>query len=227
MLLRLLCALILSAVCSTAAAQDPPPAPQPQLSEIVLTGATIFNSDDISWLLHLRRGEPLPAEPEEIAKRLERLYGREGFTAAKVTAAFDAGKLTLTVDEGTFTAVDIEGANAGLRERLEQSLEMAGVRPGEPFNEPAARKAIRRVLAPSAGGVSLRTIELVERAGRRMLRIAVRRKEGDVSFGVSANGREDLFNPVDGLAFPVSLNAVVFDRSGFNYTFLGGFASMV
>jgi len=77
----------------------------------------------------------------------------------------------------------------------------------------------------AAGGVSLRTTELVERAGRRMLRIAVRRKEGDVSFGVSANGREDLFNPVDGLAFPVSLNAVVFDRSGFNYTFLGGFAS--
>lgn len=225
MLLRLLWALILTAVCSTAAAQDPPSPPQPQLSETVVTGATIFTSDDISWLLHLRRGEPLPADPDEIAKRLERLYGREGFTAAKVTAAFDAGKLTLTVDEGSYTAVDIEGASAGLRERLEQSLEMAGVRPGEPFNEPAARRAIRRVLAPSAGGVSLRTIEVVERAGRRLLRITVRRKEGDVSFAAGANSREDFFNPVDGLAFPVSLNAVVFDRSGFNYTFIGGFAS--
>lgn len=223
---RLLPVLLLCALAGTAAAaQDPSPQPPPRLTEIAVTGATIFTADDIHWLLHLRRGELLPADPAEIAKRLERLYAREGFSAAKVTATFDAGRLSLAVEEGTFASIVIEGANDRLRERLSRSLDGAGVRAGEPFNEPAARRAIRRVLAPSAGGLALRDLDIVEHAGARALRVAVSRRDGDVSLAIESQGREDLFSPVDGLSLPVALNAVVYDRSGFNYTFIGGFAS--
>ena len=215
-----LCALI----ATTAAAQETPP-PQPRVSEIAVSGATIFTPDDIHWLLHLRRGEALPADPDEIAKRLERLYEREGFTAAKVTATFTAGRLSLAIDEGTFTSIVIEGAAERLRDRLRKSLDDAGVRAGEPFNEPAARRAVRRVLAPSAGGLTLRDLGLIESAGDRALRIGIRREAADVSIGLDSAGREDLFSPVDAISLPLRLDLVAYDRSGFNYTYVGGFAS--
>ena len=214
--------VVCALMAAPASAQDPPP--QLRVTEIAVSGATIFTADDIQWLLHLRRGEALPAEPDEIGKRLERLYEREGFTAAKVTASFDAGRLTLAIDEGTFSAIDIEGAGPGLRQRLEQSLEGAGVRAGEPFNEPAARRAIRRVLAPSAGGLTLRELGLVDRDGGRRLRVDVRHSKGDISIN-TGSGREDLFNPVDGFSIPVGFNAVAYDGGGFNYTVFSGFAS--
>lgn len=221
----LLTALLLVPLVSSFAAAQDPRQPQPVLTEISLKGSTIFTLDDIGWLLHLRKGEALPAGADEIAQRLERLYEREGFTAAKVTAALDAGKLTLAVDEGLFTAIAIEGANARLRGQLERSLEQAGIRTGEPFNEPVARRAIRRVLAPTNGGFSLSAIGLVEVTGGRHLRIAVDRDTGNFSVGLGTNGREDLFSPVDGLSLSVAFTAVAYDRSGFNYTFLGGFGS--
>ena len=223
--LRLLPAVMLLALIATAAAAQEVPSPQPTVTEIVIKGATIFSSDDVHWLLHLRKEEALPAGPEEVAKRLERLYEREGYTAAKVTATFDAGRLTLVIDEGSFTAIDVEGGSTGLNERLRRSLEAAGVRPGEPFNEPAARRAVGRVLGPSAGGFSLSDIGLVERAGSRLLRVEINRNEGDFGVGVDTAGREDLFSPVDGLSFPLGFRAVVYDRSGFNYTFIGGYAT--
>jgi hypothetical protein len=142
-----------------------------------------------------------------------------------VTATVEGGQLTLAIEEGNFTAFDVLGGSARLRERLERSLADAGVRPGEPFNEPAARRAVRRVLAPSAGGVTLDELDLVERAGARVLRVRLRRSEGNVSISTGSQGREDLFSPVDGLALPLGFSAVAYDRSGFNYTFIGGFAS--
>ena len=223
--LRLVPAVLLLALIATAAAAQEVPPPQPTVTDVVIKGATIFGSDDVHWLLHLRKGEALPAEPEEVAKRLERLYEREGYTAAKVTATFDAGRLTLIIDEGSFTAIDVAGGSTGLNERLRRSLETSGVRPGEPFNEPAARRAVLRVLAPSAGGFSLSDIGLVERAGARLLRVEISRNEGDFGVGVDTAGREDLFSPVDGLSFPLGFRAVVYDRSGFNYTFIGGYAT--
>ena len=221
----LLPALVLVVFVSSFAAAQDPPQPQPLLTETALKGSTIFTLDDIGWLLHLRKGEPLPADPAEMAQRLEALYEREGFTGAKVTAVFDTGKLLLDVDEGLFTAIDIEGANSRLRGQLERSLAQAGVKTGEPFNEPIARKAIRRVLAPTNGGFALNEIGLVEVAGGRHLRIAVQRDGGDFSLGLGTNGREDLFSPVDGLSLSVNFKATVYDRSGFNYTFVGGFGS--
>ena len=220
---RVLSAFVLCALLTVAAAaQD---TPQPRLTETAVTGATIFTPEDILWMLHLRRGEPLPTAPEEIAKRLERFYSREGFTAAKVVATFDGGKLVLAVDEGTFTSIDIQGGTAKLRAKLQQSLEQSGIRPGEPFNEPAATRAVRRVLAPSAGGFTLDDIDLVEDTAGRLLRVSIDRSDGKFDFTVSARGREDLFSPVDGLSFPVGFNAVIYDRGGFNYTFLGGYGS--
>ena len=177
------------------------------------------------WLLHLRRGEPLPAEPNEIASRLARLYEREGFTSAKVTATFAAGTLTITVDEGVFDAVAVEGATPALEARFERALADAGVRAGAPFNEPAARSALRRVLADHRRCFSLRDLDIVDRAGRRVLRIGVHRSDGRFWLGTSTNGREDFFSPVDGFSPSLGFSAVAYDRSGFNYTYVGGYAS--
>ena len=220
---RLAAFLLVCLLAATAAAQDTP-APRPQLTTLSVSGATIYSADDITWMLQLRRGEPLPAAPEEIGKRLERLYAREGYTAAKVTATLDAGTLTLAVDEGRFEEIVVEGAPSAVTRAIERSLEAAGVRSGEPFHEPAARRAVRRVLETTTGGVRLQRLDLVERTGRRVLRVGVRREGGDVSLYFGTEGREDLFAPVDGLSLAGGLGAVAYDRSGLNYTFIGGFA---
>ena len=218
-------AFVLACVLSASVAAQDAPVQQPRLTDFTVSGTTIFTAEDVGWLLHLRKGEPLPAAPDDVGKRLERLYAREGFTAAKVTATFEAGRLALAVDEGRVEGIVVEGADPVMVRQLERALEEAGVRAGEPFNEPAARRAVRRVLGPTTGGVRLRELDLVERTGKRVLRIGVRRNEGDISIHTGSQGREDLFAPVDGLAFPLGFDAVAYDRSGTNYTFIGGFAS--
>jgi len=80
--------------------QDLPQPPQPGLEEFRLDGATIFSRGDALWLLRLREGSPLPEAPSDVAKALEERYKRDGYSEARVTAAFAEGRLTLTVDEG-------------------------------------------------------------------------------------------------------------------------------
>jgi hypothetical protein len=91
-------------------AQTPPPVELPPvLNQLILEGATVFTAGDVRWLLDLRDGPRLPAQPDRVATLLQRRYEREGYTAAQVAAEYDtaSGALMLRVDEGRIDAIDI------------------------------------------------------------------------------------------------------------------------
>jgi len=119
--------VLVSLGISSAAVQDVSPQPQPVLREIQVTGATIFNRDDIVWLLKLREGSPLPTPPAEIAKALREAYERDGYSQATVAGAFDQGRLSRTVDEGRIDEIEILGVTAASAERIKRRL---GIKPG-------------------------------------------------------------------------------------------------
>ena len=222
-----LCCLLLA---GSALAQEAPAAPQPSaltLKRLVVEGATVFNREDVEWLLHLRTGTALPGTPGELATRLERLYSREGYSSVRVSPVFDdaTGTLTLKVDEPRLDELEFRGANAELETKLRAELEHAGVRPGEPYNDAAAARAVRRAIAITNGAFRLGKVALVDRDGRRVLQVPVARRQGDFSTTTGTDGREDIYNPVDGFSPSLGFHGIAYDRSGFNYTFVSGFAS--
>src|SRR5215211_4447324 len=100
---------------SSAAAQDVSPQQPPAgsvLREIHVEGATIFNREDIVWLLELREGSPLPKLAGDLAQALKEAYERDGYAEATVTGTFDRGRLTLSVDEGRIDDIEILGVTA-------------------------------------------------------------------------------------------------------------------
>lgn len=192
-----------------------------------MLNTTIFDAEEVAWLLRLQRGAQLRTTPEEYATRLEKLYHREGFTAAKVTASFDpaTGTLTLDVDEGRVEAIEYTGVTPALERRIVREFDRAGLRTGEPYNEPAVERALNRAIAITQGAFRPGEVRLVERSGQRVLVVPVSRRDGDFTIGTGTHGREDLFSPVDGFAPALRFSAVAYDRSGFNHTYVTGFAS--
>src|SRR5687767_6189777 len=93
--------VLVSLGVSSPAIQDvsPPSQPAPVIREVLreihLEGATIFDRDDIVWLLKLREGAPLPKSAADIAKALQEAYERDGYSEASVSGAFEQGRLTL------------------------------------------------------------------------------------------------------------------------------------
>lgn len=221
---------LLAVLLGTASAspQDPsPPRPQRTLQQLVIEQATVFTPEDIAWLLHLRTGAPLPATPEEIATRVKRLYEKEGYTAATVSSRFDesTGTLTLTVKETRIDEVRFRGASAALERRIRQELDRVNIQPGQPFNATALGRAVGRVISATHGAFVLGDIDLIEENGRQVVVVPVRRRDGDLDVTTGTNGREDFYNPADGFAPGLGFTGVVYDRGGFNYTLVNGFAS--
>jgi outer membrane protein insertion porin family len=213
---------------SSAFAQDPPPQGlAPVLQRLVIENATVFSPEDVAWLLHLRTGARLPASPEEIADRVKRLYEKEGYTATTVSQRFDesSGTLTLTVNETRIDDLQVRGASAPLERRIRQEFERSDIRAGQPFNATAVGRAVGRAIAATHGAFTLGDIDLVDVDGRQVVMVPVRRRQGDFDVTTGADGREDFYSPVDGLVPAVGFTAVAYDRSGFNYTLVNGFAS--
>jgi hypothetical protein len=225
---RLIASLPGLLVCLFAAslsAQDQrrPVEPGPILKELTLQGATVFNAEDLAWLLHLRTGAPLPGPPEHVAELVKDRYERDGYTEARVDATYDAatGRLTLRVDEGRIDAVEVTGLEA---ERAARIVEDLGVRPGDVYNKPAVHRSVQRLLDETQGAwrIGPADVDLVERGGRRVLVIPIARRNAEFGLGFSSEDRIELFNPVDGFAPSLELRFVRFDRHGFNHTFVGG-----
>ena len=110
--------VLLSLGVSNAAAQEAGQPPQPILREVRVDGTTVFTREDITWLLELREGSPLPKAPADVAKALQAAYERDGYSEATVTGAFDEGRLILTVDEGRIDDIEILGESASSAERI-------------------------------------------------------------------------------------------------------------
>jgi hypothetical protein len=235
-ILAVLC-LCLLRFPSVSLCQTPPPSePRPLLKQLVVKGATVFTAEDVSWLLDVREGTRLPHEPEHIAELLQRHYHREGYTAAEVRAAYDdsASRLVLEVDEGRIDAIEIYGVRPDTAERYRNALSL---RPGDVFNRRIVRRDVTRVLGETNGSVRVgrprrgRTpdvgddIDLIHRNGQRVLVIPLREDNARFSLGTGADGREDLFSPVDGLSPALDLEGAMFDSDARNYTLFSGFAS--
>lgn len=226
---RSVCTLLVAMFAAASAfAQDPPAQePLPTLQRLVIENTTVFSPEDIAWLLHLRTGARLPAAPEEIAARVKRLYEKEGYTATTVSPRFDesSGTLTLTVNETRIDDLEVRGASPPLERRIREEFERSDIRAGQPFNATAVGRAVRRAIAATHGAFTLGDIDLVDVNGRQVVMVPVRRRQGDVDVTTGSNGREDFYSPVDGLVPAVGFTAVAYDRSGFNYTLVNGFAS--
>jgi len=234
---------VLSLVVSSvgAAAQDPSTAaarPAQVLTELRLEGTTVFTRDDVLWLLHLREGAPLPDPPDAIARSLQERYDRDGYSAARVTSAFDQGRLTLTVDEGRIDAIEITGVSADQAARLLRRLH---VEIGDVYNRRIVGREASRLIDESEGafvigrprhgqpgfqrGESGPDEVILERRGGRSVLVVPLRWEithNDASLG---SGREDLFSPVDGAAPALRISTTIFDHDRFNHTFVSGYVS--
>jgi hypothetical protein len=65
-------------------------------------------------------------------------------------------------------------------------------------------------------------VDLVDRAGKRVLVVPIDEKHVSLSLQASSEDRTDLFNPVDGFTPAVGFEFVGFDHDRFNHTFVTG-----
>jgi hypothetical protein len=237
--------LLLVSLGVSSTAQDVPPPPQQPLPvirdvlrEIHLEGTTIFNRDDIVWLLELREGSPLPLLPADIAKALQEAYKRDGYSQATVTGAFEQGRLSLTVDEGRIDDIEILGVSAESAERL---LRRLGIQPGDLYNTRVIGRATGRLTEEALGAFAVgqprrdqpggprgesapSDVILERRGGRNVLVVPLRWRTARTS-QMLGSGREDLFSPVDGLSPAVGFSTTIFDHAHFNHPYVSGYAS--
>jgi hypothetical protein len=228
------CVVLLVAVVSLAPAplraQDPaatPASPGPVLQSLQLNGVTLYLDEELSRRAGLEPvGQPLGRSAEEIAEAVRQVYRDDGYILAEVVAQFDAasGVLTLTVDEGRFEAIRIDGLDDTARQAV---LERLVLPTGEIFNVEQAARALNDALSVTQGAIvsTLQPFALETEAGRRVLRIALRAREGTGSVFLGTQGREDWYSPVDGLNVALGANGTIFDRHRFNHTYWSAFVS--
>jgi hypothetical protein len=236
---RALVALCLALVPAWLAAQDRPTSEQaPVLRELRLDGATVYKSDDVLWLLHLREGAPIAGGAAGVARALQERYERDGYTQARVSGALEGGRLTLTVDEGHIDEIDIVGVPA---DQIPRYRRLLGIEPGDIYNTRVVGRATARLIARSRGALRIGrprrsqpggdTAETMRdevtfdpRGARNVLVVPIRWNywDGDTSLG---SGREDLFSPVDGLSPALGYSVAIFDHGRFNHTFIDGYVA--
>jgi hypothetical protein len=210
--------------------------PAPVLVELRLEGATIYTRDDVTWLLRLREGAPLPGDAQTVARSLQERYERDGYTEARVTGEFEAGRLTLTVDEGRIDEVEIRGVREDDAERYRRDLD---IEPGDIYNRRVVGRATEALIAQSRGALSIGVprrsqpqqsvatgseVVLERRGGRNVLVIPLRWNRSDTA-GMLGSGREDLFSPADGLTPAIGFSTTLFDHRNFNHTFVDAYVS--
>ncbi|MEP6914341.1 MAG: BamA/TamA family outer membrane protein [Acidobacteriota bacterium] len=235
--LRFLAACCACCLATSLFAQERPASATsgPILNELVLDGSTVFNRDDVLWLLALQTGAPLPGQPSDIANQLRRRYEREGYTDVEVVPIFDpdSGRLTLAVRETRIDEIEVTGVPEEVARSFKADLAARDLREGVVYNLRLARTAVDRVVQAGEGAIRVGRlagtgpdhVELVTRGDRHVLIVPLRRERGRFSFTTGSGATQDLFNPVDGFAPVVGFEAVAFDRTGFNHTFVGGSVS--
>ncbi len=218
-------------------AQAPAP-PLPTVHTVTIDGLTVFTQPDLVHRLGLEVDHPIPKPAQELARDVETFYAREGYAAARATAAIDAaGALAIVVREGRLTAVEFVGVGPDRRAAFQEAFELQS---GDLFDLPAARSALTRLLAPSRGAieamppaspsegdvlVSQDGLEVVERGGATVLRVHLKQRAGRLQWSTSATDREDWFSPVDGFAPALGFSGTIFDQRRFNHTYIEAMGS--
>ena len=107
------------------------PQDAPVLTDIRISGATVFTPDELRERHGLAAGEPLKEPPDTIAAEIEKRYARQGYTFAEVQARLDGTTLVVDIDEGQFDDIRIDGVRPEVADRLRAEL---ALQPGDIFN---------------------------------------------------------------------------------------------
>jgi len=221
------------------AAQDQPP---PSITAVRITGARELSSQQIQEFARVKAGAPLVDTPEHVADLVARQYRDEGYTFARVKAAFDAssGVFSLDIDEGAIDAVVFQGVDEKLAQTFADEF---ALRAGDVFNRRRAREALDVLLRPTRGSVrpgrtspqtftdsrDLRrgggVFDLVDRDGQRVLLVGLKEPPGRFRLVPDLGEREDWFSAVDGFVPSLGMGIAVFDHNQFNHTFVAGHLS--
>ena len=243
----LLVGALLVVLAPTLHAQEPSAAPQqaaPPVRDVRIIGAKELPEAAARAAINVAIGEPLADSPERVAEAVERRYHDEGYTFARVKAAFDApaGTLTLTIDEGVIDGVEFEGVDDRTARTF---VEEFALRSGDVFNRNRALQALDALLRPTRGAVrpgrvpdgpatigdtaDLRrrssAFDLIERNGQRILLVGLREPSGRFKLVPDLGEREDWFTPVDGFVPSLGFGAAVFDHQHFNHAYVAGHLS--
>src|SRR5262245_39505518 len=207
---------------------------------ILITGAKELSTDTIRHSIPVEVGVPLPQSTGQIAEAVEKRYQDDGYTFARVEAAFDAdsGALSLKIDEGVIGAVEFQGVeDPDLAKRFTDEF---AVRAGDVFNRKNAMQALEVLLRQTRGAVrparlyhrdssdldSRRgTFDLIDRAGQRVLLVGLHEPAGRFRMVPDLGDREDWFTSVDGFVPSLGFNAAVFDHRQFNHAYVAGHLS--
>ncbi|OLC83492.1 MAG: hypothetical protein AUH72_04240 [Acidobacteria bacterium 13_1_40CM_4_65_8] len=219
------CAVVSLARAPTVHAQD---AQVRTILDIVIRGAKELSNDTIRHAIPVEVGAPLTESPDRIAEAVKKRYQDDGYTFARVDAAFDAstGTLTLTIDEGVIDEVEFQGVDdPSLARRFTDEF---AVRAGDVFNRKNAMQALEVLLRRDSRDLRNRrgTFDLVDRNGQRVLLVGLREPVGRLRLVPDLGDREDWFTPVDGFVPSLGFSAAVFDHREFNHAYVHGHFSL-
>jgi hypothetical protein len=196
-----------------------------------------FTPHEIVESLKLGTGQPLPKPPAALADDLRRLYVRNGYWFAAVTARFEEepGRLVFDVDEGRIDAVEFVGAPQATTTQLSRDF---ALQPGDVFRQPQAANALRSLLKFTRGAIAPvseeghrhkppggAAFEMIDRDGKRVLVVHLAARRSDFNLSLGTEGREDWFSPVDGFNPAVGFNETIFDPVAFNHAYITGYVS--
>ncbi len=202
-----------------------PPEPAPDVREIAVAGASVYEPEDVSRIIRQREGQALRAAPDVLASRLESRYHLDGYLAASVSGEFSDGRLSLTVDEGRVEEVVVEGVDGRSAARAVRAADLA---PGLVLEQSQVWDALARIERASDGALRPEGDPpyRVERtpAGARVV-LLVRRVAATALVrpaGPRAAGR---YNRVDGLSLGVLGEATIHNTTSYDHTLLWGLGS--
>jgi outer membrane protein assembly factor BamA len=202
------------------------PQDAPVLTDIRISGATVFTPDELRERHGLAAGEPLKEPPDTIAAEIEKRYARQGYTFAEVQARLDGTTLVVDIDEGQFDDIRIDGVRPEVADRLRAEL---ALQPGDIFNRQQAVRALDHALEVAQGAIvrsgARDTFALEREAGRRVLRIVLSTRSNRSGVFLGTQGREDWYSPVDGFAPAFGIQSTIFDPERFNHVYWAGYVS--
>jgi Omp85 superfamily domain/Surface antigen variable number repeat len=199
--------------------------PAADVREIAVTGASVYEREDVSRIVRQREGQILRAPPDVLAARLQSRYHLDGYLAASVSGHFTDGTLTFTIDEGPLAEVVVEGVDTRSAQRAARAADLA---PGRVIEQSQVWDALARIERASEGalrpdGDPPYRVEPGPSGARLVLRV----RRVPASFmvrpaGPRAAGR---YNRVDGLSLGVLGEATIHNTASYDHTQLWALGS--